>query len=237
MQQRTEKWYQQSYKTNGFHAQRKYPNEELCRFMGRNFFKISVNQRKDIRILETGCGSGGNIWMIAKEGFDAYGIDLSAEAITWAEQMLKLYGVQCNLSVQNMCTMNFPDNYFDSVVDIFSSYCLNKEGGAFYLKEVKRVLKPGGVFFSYFPSKASDTFTNKGDATFVDDDTISSVLRADSPYYGNNYNVRFLHPREYEQQLTSLDFSIAHSESLNKTYNNRNENFNFVVIEAKKGAI
>ena len=39
-------WYQASYLDNGINAQRLYPNEELLRFMGRNFFSLSENERK-----------------------------------------------------------------------------------------------------------------------------------------------------------------------------------------------
>jgi len=37
-------WYDKSYKEHGFKAQRKYPNEELLRFLGVNFF-----DKEDIR--------------------------------------------------------------------------------------------------------------------------------------------------------------------------------------------
>ncbi len=48
-------FYNESYEGQGFDAQRRYPNEELCRFMGRNFFSIPHEKRKEIKILETGC--------------------------------------------------------------------------------------------------------------------------------------------------------------------------------------
>ena len=47
------KWYEESYKKSGFKAQRHYPNEELLRFLGVNFFnKIDKNNRKEVKILE-----------------------------------------------------------------------------------------------------------------------------------------------------------------------------------------
>ena len=131
-------FYEKSYQEHGFNAQRKYPNEEFCRFMGRNFFHISHEKRKDIKILETGCGSGANLWMIAREGFDTYGIDLSAEAILLAQSMLDKHDVNANLSIQNMCNLNFQDSCFDAVVDVFSSYCLSKKEHLVYLQEIKR---------------------------------------------------------------------------------------------------
>lgn len=230
-----EKFYNNSYKTLGIKAQRRYPNEELCRFMGRNFFdKDDAQDRSRIKILETGCGSGTNIWMVAKEGFDAYGIDLSGEGILLAQKMLDNYGVYANLSVQDMCFLKFEDSFFDVVFDVFSSYCLSKKEHLVYLQEIKRVLKPEGLFFSYFPAKQSDTFLLPEDALFIDPDTLASVTRKDSPFYGQNYPFRFIHSREYEKALLNLGFEIQYSETVAKTYNKRTEIFEFVVIEAKK---
>src|ERR1017187_8965032 len=57
-----------AYQTMGFGAQRRYPNEELCRFMGRNYFSVEHDKRHNIRFLEIGCGAGSNLWMLAREG-------------------------------------------------------------------------------------------------------------------------------------------------------------------------
>ncbi len=232
-----EDFYENAYKEFGFGAQRKYPNEEFCRFMGRNFFHKSPEERKRIKILETGCGSGANLWMIAKEGFDAHGIDLSSEAIFLAEKMLESYGVAAELSAQNMCDLNFQNNNFDAVVDVFSSYCFSKKEHLLYLQEIKRILKPGGLFFSYFPAKQSDAYLFPKDSRFIDSDTLESITRENSPFCGQNYPFRFIHSCEYEQGLKNLDFDIQYSEMISRTYHKRQEVFSFVVIEAKKGSI
>ena len=60
------KWYEKSYTQKGFGAQRRYPNEELLRFLGREFFsKTERNQRKNIKVLDLSCGSCSNLWMVA----------------------------------------------------------------------------------------------------------------------------------------------------------------------------
>lgn len=227
-----EAFYEDSYKSLGFAAQRKYPNEELCRFMGRNFFSIPNHERKNIKILETGCGSGANLWMIAKEGFDAYGIDLSQKAIELCGQMLLSYGTSANLSVQNMAQLNFVNDYFDAVVDVFSSYCLTKNEHKKYLQEIGRVIKPTGKFFTYFPSKSSDTYSYPKTAPFIDSNTLAYVSREDSPFYGQNYPFSFVHPREYQQNLVDLGFTIQYLETVSKTYRMGQEKFEFIVIEA-----
>lgn len=232
----TKDFYNNSYATLGIKAQRRYPNEEFCRFMGRNFLdkNIPFEERKNIRILETGCGSGANLWMIAREGFDAHGIDLSIDGIELAREMLVSYNVSANLSVQDMSNLDFPENYFDAVVDVFSSYCLNKTQGEQYIKSVNSVLKPGGLFFSYFPSKKSESYQFPGDAKFVDSDTLDGITRRDSPFCGQNYPFRFMHSREYEQLLTNSGFDIKYSEIADKTYRRKQELFSFVVVEARK---
>lgn len=232
--QKVRDFYNSSYEKLGINAQRKYPNEEFCRFMGRNFLHILHKERTDIKILETGCGSGANLWMVAKEGFDAYGIDISEESLSLCKTMLDVYNTSATLQVQDMAKLSFPDQFFDAVVDIFSSYCLTKNQGEEYLSRVARTLKKGGVFFSYFPSKRSDAYQFPEDACLIDSDTLSSILRKDAPFYGQLYPFRFIHPREYENALLNLGFEIQYSETVAKTYNQGKEVFEFVVIEAKK---
>ena len=53
-------WYEKDYKEKGMDSQRRYPNEEFVRFIGRNYFTLSKHKRKKIKILETGCGTCGN---------------------------------------------------------------------------------------------------------------------------------------------------------------------------------
>ena len=149
-------WYEKSYTEGGFDAQRCYPNEEFLRFMGRNFFGIPLEKRKHIHILEIGCGSCADLWVLAREGFSAFGLDLSEEAIQLGHQMLKKWDVSANLKVSSMTAIPWGNAFFDEVVDVFSAYCLNEEDFQICLQEAVRVLKPGSRFFSYTPSKGSD---------------------------------------------------------------------------------
>src|ERR1700746_446963 len=117
-------FYEKSYESSGFEAQRRYPNEELMRFMGRTLLSLPQQKRKEIRVLEAGCGSGGNLWGIAREGFDNYGIGLSAEGINLCHQMLKAWECDGALQVGDMTDLPYETNFLDAVVDVFSSNCL-----------------------------------------------------------------------------------------------------------------
>lgn len=74
------------YQSKGLNAQRLYPNESLIQFLASRYFRLSESERKSIRLLEVGCGSGANLWMMAKEGFNTYGMDSSAKGLELARQ-------------------------------------------------------------------------------------------------------------------------------------------------------
>ena len=89
-------WYEQSYKNLGRNAQRKYPNEELCRFIGRRFSHLSIAERQKMRVLEVGCGSGANLRMLAEEYFQVIGIDISLEGIEVARTFIDQLGLSAS---------------------------------------------------------------------------------------------------------------------------------------------
>jgi SAM-dependent methyltransferase len=227
-------WYDKSYGHSGFSAQRRYPNEELLRFFGRHYFSMRAEQRRATRVLEMGCGSGSNLWMIAREGFDAHGIDLSSEAIGLCVQMLENWGATATLSAASMTACPYPDGFFNTVVDVFSSYCLDESGFATFLDEVARLLQPGGRFFSYSPSKGSDAFRDPGSSRRIDSSTLDGIHRETSPFYGNYYPFRFITGEEFRSALNERGMRTVYDETVGRTYNGGKEYFEFVVIVVEK---
>jgi len=129
----------------------KYPPEDLIRFIARNFY--NVENRKEIKILEVGCGPGANLWFLAREGFKIFGIDGSQAAITYAENRLN---TECpnwrgELTVGDFSILPYPDNYFDAVVDIEAVYCNPYATSKQIYSEMARVVRGGGeVIFTDF---------------------------------------------------------------------------------------
>ena len=82
------KLYNKGFKKLGAIYQRQYPNEEFCRFMGRNFFYINKSKRKKLDFLEVGVGSGANLSLISNEGYTASGIDISKDSIKITKNLL-----------------------------------------------------------------------------------------------------------------------------------------------------
>lgn len=226
------KKYESGYKKHGISYQRKYPNEELCRFIGRKFNKI-VNKKK-IKVLEVGCGPGGNLWMLANEGFETYGMDFAPESILIAKKNLKSRKLKAYFSVSDMTKLNYQDNFFDLIIDIFSSCHLNHNEGEIFIKVAVSKLKKGGSFFSYFPSKKSKMFSSKYKKKLIDKNTISKIFNKKQIYGNDVLPMRFLYIHEYIKLLKNYGFSIVYNETIKKTYKSEKDYFVFNVIEAIK---
>jgi len=227
-------WYEEAYKNKGIKAQRRYPNEELLRFLGVNFFDESVKDRSDIKVLEVGCGSCANLWMIARENFDTYGLDLSEEALLLGKKMLDHWQVEANLKQGNFLELPYEDNSFDVVVDVFSMNCVNHDNFLKAIKEVFRVLKKGGVFFSYTPSQNSDAFINYKPAKKIDGFTLNGIHRESSPFVGNHFPFHFWETVSYRNALINAGFSVKYLETVRRSYHQEEDNFEHIVVYAWK---
>lgn len=227
-------WYDKNYEREGFTAQRLYPNEELLRFFGNALFKLKETERKKIKVLELGCGSCSNLWMVAHEGFKAYGIDISQESISLGRKMLEKWRVKGELQVASMTDLPYKNSQFDVVIDVFSANCLNIKDFQICLKEVARVLKKNGNFFSYTPSIGSNAFKNYLPANKIDKYTLNGVYRKTSPYYGNFYPFRFTSQKYYRRLLEKNGFETISSEKISRTYRSSREKFEFITIVGRK---
>jgi len=123
----------------------KYPAESLIRFVARNFY---LRDRSNTRILEVGCGPGANIWYLAREGFDAYGIDGSETAIETANKRFTKENLTGTLQVGDVINIPFKKEFFDGIIDCECLCCNSLKDTKQILQEIQRVLKPQGLFYS-----------------------------------------------------------------------------------------
>lgn len=100
--------------------------------------------RRDVRILEVGCGPGNFAFTLAEAGFSVLGIDGYAALIEVARE--KRRAIQCsNLAFQHLdlsAGNSFKDGAFDQVINVHSLYVHPDPDRL--LRETWRVLKPGG---------------------------------------------------------------------------------------------
>lgn len=133
----------------------RYPPEELIRFVARNFF--AATDRTEHRILEIGCGTGANLWFLAREGFDAYGIDGSQTAVARAEHRLQEEALKAHLQIGDIVSLSsfFPAGYFDAVIDVACLQHNDVHTVQSILNQVLIALKPRGRIFSMMVAEGS----------------------------------------------------------------------------------
>jgi ubiquinone/menaquinone biosynthesis C-methylase UbiE len=174
----------------------KYPGEDLVRFITKHFY--NKPHRNEYRLLEVGCGTGANIWYFAKEGFSFTGIDGSTSAIAQATTRLNLevpdWKTRGSLYIGEIESLPFQDQQFDAVIDHECVYCNSTKSSMRIYREMARVLKVGGKFFSktvelgswgdhtgtrleenyYIP--AEGPLAGKGPARFTDVDFVPELI-------------------------------------------------------------
>jgi ubiquinone/menaquinone biosynthesis C-methylase UbiE len=188
------------------------------------------------RVLEADCGSGANLWMIAHDGFETHGSDLSPESLILCEQMLRKWDTTASLKQGDMTAHDYADNFFDVVADVFSLCCVPEKLIESFLDEVSRVLKPGGRFFSYHPPKKGDAFRETGLAPILDARTLDEIRWSTSPYYPQDLPFRFIDTSVFATMLKLRSFNISQNERISRTYGNMSEYFQFVRIRAEKAS-
>lgn len=208
------------YRERGMRSQRSYPNESLIQFIASRYFGIPMERRRDVRVLEVGCGTGANLWMMAKEGLQVFGLDSSATAIDLAAAHLKdKWGVSANLQQGSFTALPYADCFFDAVVDVVSLQHLALDGAKRSLDEIARVLKPGGAFFSYRLSDHSVMYARAVQPDHLDAATLRNIDDATMPL-ANNGPIAFWSPAlanmMYEQSGMTLDVV----ERVGRTYAN-----------------
>jgi ubiquinone/menaquinone biosynthesis C-methylase UbiE len=99
---------------------------------------------KGKKVLEIGCGLGTMMMNWAQHGAICTGVDLNITSINQSRRRFELLGLQADIQQADANTLAFPDNSFDYV---YSWGVLHHSPNLeLSLKEMFRVLKPGGKF-------------------------------------------------------------------------------------------
>ena len=98
------------------------------------------------RVLEIGCGRGVGVEILLSLGAEhVTGFDLDPRMIALARQRLTMYSEKVRVFVGDAETIDAPNDSFDAVVDYGVIHHIPHWQQA--LKEITRVLKPGGTFY------------------------------------------------------------------------------------------
>lgn len=95
------------------------------------------------RILDAGVGTGCNM-PFYPPGAEVVGVDASRRMLAKARARAHALGRPVELRAMNLLALDFPEASFDSVAVTFVLLCLPDELQAPALRELRRVLRPGG---------------------------------------------------------------------------------------------
>lgn len=144
---------------NYIHFSCKKPQREelYCaeiRWFSKIFFR-KINSGK--KVLDVGTGNGKLAIALAKKNNEVVGIDISAIALKTAKNKLRKLNGNDPLSISfqygDARKLEFPDNFFDYVVSHDLIEHLTENDFMLHLDEVERVLKTGGSYLFWTPSR------------------------------------------------------------------------------------
>jgi len=115
--------------------------------------KKYLPKNKKLKILDAGCGSGAALLYLSKFG-EVIGVDVSDEALKFAQKRGKV-------KKGNISSLPFKDASFDVIACLDVLYHAWVKDDKQALLEIKRVLKPGGIFLLREP--AYDWFRSSED--------------------------------------------------------------------------
>lgn len=155
--------------------------------------KLGV-ERSD-SVLDVGTGRGGlPIWIAERVGADVHGIDIDRLHIDEAKENARRRGVESNTTFENgnFLDIPYPDDSFDALTGI-ETVCHTEKKKAF-LREARRVLKPGGTLL------ISDGFVNKPELTADEEEVMRKLA--------DGWAVpRFSHVGDFRTALEDVGFT------------------------------
>lgn len=110
------------------------------------------------RVLDAGCGGGSLSFLLARGGADVEGIEFDERGVAFARGNLTSADPHgrliCHFQKASVYEVPFPDNAFDAVASCEVIEHLAEPERM--LSEVKRVLKPGGIFVLTTPYRLTE---------------------------------------------------------------------------------
>lgn len=125
------------------------------------------------RALDLGCGVGRHAMHFARLGFETYAMDMAEAGVSEVRAAAADAGLKIATEVAPMTALPFPDGHFDYVLSFNVIYHGDLPIVQQAVSEIRRVLKPGGIYQGTMLSKRHRSYgvgTEVAPNTFVVDD-------------------------------------------------------------------
>ena len=109
------------------------------------------------RVLDIGCGKGYGVCRIADECTEIVGIDIDIEAISFAQEHFSLPNTSYRtVKPAEIEPLPFDDCSFDTIISFqVIEHVFDMKA---YLSEIRRILRPGGIFVCATPDRTTRLF-------------------------------------------------------------------------------
>jgi SAM-dependent methyltransferase len=158
--------------------------------------------------LELGCGAGPNLIWLAQKGMTVSGVDIAPTALRLARQNLERAGCSGrigSLVEGSVVDVPFPDASFDGIVEACVFQHLNREERAKAFAEVRRLLRPGGVFVGYMLDAGHTVFQAHQAEQLPEDPGTLILSDGSSKFHLTNIGLsHFFRKAEYEGFLAGF---------------------------------
>ncbi|MFP4308076.1 MAG: GNAT family N-acetyltransferase [Desulfococcaceae bacterium] len=115
------------------------------------------------RAVDLGCGAGNAAIYLAGRGFDVLGVDFSERAVALARETADRRGVSCEFRVADVLgDLSEVPETFDFAYDWELLHHIFPPDREVYVRNVHRLLKPGGNYLTASFGEASPAFGGKG---------------------------------------------------------------------------
>jgi SAM-dependent methyltransferase len=134
--------------------------------------------RRAWRALEIGCGPGRLMKPLARHFGEIHGVDVSDEMVRLAQERLAGFAQAHVHATDGASLEQFADDSFEFVYSyaVFQ-HIPSHEVVLSYMREIRRVLKPGGIFHGQFNGLAHSSDTNTWSGVVFSADDIRSFTR------------------------------------------------------------
>lgn len=120
-------------------------------YVYRRDIRDHLIRRPGARVLDIGCGQGELVRLLREDGYDASGVDVSAEQVALAHDA----GVPTVVLGDFIDVLNTEASSLDAVVATDLLEHLTKDEVLRVFDSVRRALRPGGVFIARTPNAIS----------------------------------------------------------------------------------
>jgi ubiquinone/menaquinone biosynthesis C-methylase UbiE len=205
--------WEREYAKQAFVSLNNKPHSEIVRLKKRlkKEYNFSLEGK---RVIDLGCGTGRNSFYFASEGAIVTGVDIAKNAI----QIAKDHAENASLEVdykQGDISKKLPtqDETIDLAIDTLASNSLSSIERKKYVKELFRVLSPGGFFFIRALAKEGDvnakSLLNKWKGEDEDSYVLPGVGLSETVFtresllstYGENLNLLSLEKKQHYPKI------------------------------------